>query len=53
MSRGIGLVRSGRLLALLAGLLAGAAPAQGQSLRELVELALAHDAAASLAKGRK
>ena len=47
MSRGVGLGRSGRrrLLALLAGLLAGAAPAQGQSLRETVELALAHDAA--------
>jgi outer membrane protein TolC len=55
MSRGIGLLRSGRgrlpaLPALLAGLLAGAVPAQGQSLREIVELALVHDAAVAAAQ---
>jgi outer membrane protein TolC len=52
VSRGIGPGQPGRgrLPALLAVLLAGAASAPGQSLREAVELALAHDAAVASAQ---
>ena len=52
MSRGGGTRQSGRrrLFSLLAGLLVGATMAQGQSLRETVELALAHDAAIASAQ---
>jgi outer membrane protein TolC len=52
MSRGGGTRQSGRrrLFSLLAGLLVGATMARGQSLRETVELALAHDAAIASAQ---